>query len=165
MNRTRSPRHYPKKNTNPTRTQHTRVNLFEQRLPRETQNSIVICVLSRYTEISTPPQRQLHFSNFKGTVTKYTCIRTYMRTCIHTYIRTYVHAYIHACIHTYITRTHVHTNIHIYIHIYMYHLSIYVSIYLSLHIYIYTHMRSHPHAHTHAHIHPSVDVLLHRHVD
>ena len=50
------------------RTQHTRVNLFEQRLPHKTQNSVVICVLPKYTEISAPPQRQLRFSKFRGTL-------------------------------------------------------------------------------------------------
>ena len=50
------------------RTQHTRVNLFEQRLPHKTQNSLVICVLPKYTEISTPPQRQLRFAKFRGTL-------------------------------------------------------------------------------------------------
>ena len=50
------------------RTQHTRVNIFEQPLPHITQNSLVICVLPKYTKISTPPQRQLRFSTFTGTV-------------------------------------------------------------------------------------------------
>ena len=45
-----------------------RVNLFEQCLPQKTQNSLVICVLPKYFEISTPPQRQLRFSKFRGTL-------------------------------------------------------------------------------------------------
>ena len=49
-------------------TQHTRVNMFEQPLPHITQNSLVICVLPKYTKISTPPQRQLRFSKFTGAV-------------------------------------------------------------------------------------------------
>ena len=49
---------------------------------------IYIYILPKYTEISTPPQRQLRFFKFRGTlntVAEYIYIYIYMHTLVYTY--------------------------------------------------------------------------------
>ena len=95
------------------RTQHTRVNLFEQRLPHKTQNSLAICVLPKYTEISTPPQRQLRFSKFRGTVNM---VAGYICTRIPTYANHACRMHVHTHTNTHMYTAHVPTHIHIPVH-------------------------------------------------